>query len=218
MGIVPQALFNFLMLLGWNPGGDRELITRDEAAPLFDLGDVNKAPAVFDPEKLLWMNGMYIREMPAEALCDAVRPYLERDLGRSVDRERLLRIMPLVRERIKVLSEITAMADFFFMDGHLDYETETLLGKRYAGQGQAAREALTRVVEAIADLEPWTHEALEGVIRPLAEQLGVKAGDLFGLIRVAVTGKTATPPLFETIEVLGRQITLQRLRVAIERL
>jgi len=217
-GYLPDAVVNFMALLGWSLDDHTEIIDRQTLIRAFDLDRVLPNPAVFNAEKLLWMNGVYIREMPADALCDAVRPYLERDLGRSVDRERLLRIIPLVRERIKVLSEITAMADFFFMDGHLDYDTELLLGKKYAGQPHAASEALSRVVEAIDDLEPWTHEALEGAIRPLAEEMGVKAGDLFGLIRVAVTGKTATPPLFETMEVLGRQTTLQRLRVAIERL
>ncbi len=102
--------------------------------------------------------------------------------------------VPLIRERIKVLSDITAMADFFFIDGHLDYDTDTLLGKAYAGRREAAEDALSRVIAAVDDLEPWTHEAIEGAIRPLAEELGVKPGDLFGLVRVAVTGKTATPP------------------------
>ena len=117
-----------------------------------------------------------------------------------------------------MLSEITAIADFFFMDGHLEYDTETLLGKKYAGQPHAAADALSRVISAVHNLELWTHQAIESAVRPLAEELGMKAGDLFGLIRVAVTGKTATPPLFETMEVLGSQTTLQRLRVAIEKL
>jgi len=164
------------------------------------------------------MNGMYIREMPVDALTDAVRPYLERNLGHAVDREKLSRIVPLVQERIKVLSEITAMADFFFSEGELDYSLDTLLGKKYAGQPAQAAGALERVVAAVDGLDPWTHEALEAAVRPLAEDLGVKAGDLFGLVRVAVTGKTATPPLFETMEILGRANTLQRLRLAVTRL
>ncbi|HET9476352.1 MAG TPA: glutamate--tRNA ligase [Dehalococcoidia bacterium] len=217
-GYLPDAVINFMALLGWSLDDHTEIIDRETLIRHFDLDRVLPNPAVFNAEKLVWMNGMYIREMSADALCDAARPYLERDLGRTVDRDLLLRIIPLVQERIKVLSDITAMADFFFTGGHLEYDTETLLGKKYAGQQHAANQALSRVIAAIDEVEPWTHEALEAAVRPLAEELGVKAGELFGLVRVAVTGKTATPPLFETMEILGRQTTLQRLRVAIERL
>jgi glutamyl-tRNA synthetase len=217
-GYLPDAVINFMALLGWSLDDHTEIISREMLVKHFDLDRVLTNPAVFNAEKLLWMNGMYMREMPAAAFVDAVLPYLERDLGHRVDRAILTRIVPLVQERIKVLSEITAMTDFFFLNGHLDYDTETLLGKKYAGQQHQATDALSRVVAAVEDVDPWTHEGLEAAVRPLAEALGVKAGDLFGLVRVAVTGKTATPPLFETMEVLGRQITLQRLRVAIERL
>jgi glutamyl-tRNA synthetase len=217
-GYLPDAVVNFMALLGWSLDDRTEIISRETLVKHFDLDRVLPNPAVFNAEKLLWMNGMYIREMGQQDLADAVRPYLERDLGRPVDHETLARIVPLVQERIKALGEITAMADFFFADGHLDYDTETLLGKKYAGQGHAASEALSRVISAVDEIEPWKHETLEAAIRPLTETLGVQARDLFGLIRVAVTGKAATPPLFETMEILGRQITLQRLRVAIERL
>ena len=156
--------------------------------------------------------------MPVDALADAVLPYLERALGRPVDRAKLARIVPLIQERIKVLSEITAMADFFFTEGDLDYELDALLGKKYAGQPREAADALGRVVAAIEGLDQWAHEPLEAAIRPLADILGVKAGDLFGLVRVAVTGKTATPPLFETMEILGREVTVARLTTALSRL
>jgi len=217
-GYLPDAVVNFMALLGWSLDDHTEIIDRKTLVKHFDLDRVLPNPAVFNADKLLWMNGMYIREMKPEALANAAAGFLERDLGRAVDRELLQRIIPLVQERIKVLSEITAMADFFFMDGHLEYDTETLLGKKYAGQPHEAADALSRVIGAVHNLEPWTHEAIEGAVRPLAEELGVKAGELFGLIRVAVTGKTATPPLFETMAVLGGQTTLQRLRVAIEKL
>lgn len=217
-GYLPNAVVNFMALLGWSLDDHTEIIDRETLIEHFDLDRVLPNPAVFNADKLLWMNGMYIREMEPEALANAAAGFLQRDLGRAVDRERLRRIIPLVQERIKVLSEVTAMADFFFEDGHLEYDTETLLGKKYAGQPHEAADTLSRVINAVQNLEPWTHESIEGAVRPLAEELGVKAGDLFGLIRVAVTGKTATPPLFETMEVLGGQTTLQRLRVAIEKL
>jgi glutamyl-tRNA synthetase len=164
------------------------------------------------------MNGMYIREMPDEELADAVLPFLERSLDHPADRGLLLRIVPLIKERIKLLSEIGEMADFFFTDGDLDYGVETLLGKKYAGAPAAAKDALERVIGAAEGADEWTHDALEAAIRPLAEELSVKAGDLFGLVRVAITGRTAAPPLFETMEVLGREKTLGRLATAAGRL
>jgi glutamyl-tRNA synthetase len=110
------------------------------------------------------------------------------------------------------------MADFFFSDGRLDYGLDTLLGKKYGDDTAAARHALQQALSAAEAAETWSHEALEASIRPLAGELGVKAGELFGLVRVAVTGKTAAPPLFETMEVLGREKTLERMRYAVEQL
>ena len=118
-----------------------------------------------------------------------------------------------------LLSEIVDMADFFFTDREREEDdSAALLGKRYAGDPAAAAEALAAVIDRIEGVEPWEHDAMEAAIRPMAEELEVKAGDLFGLIRVAVTGKTAAPPLFETLEVLGRQRTIDRLRAAKDRL
>jgi glutamyl-tRNA synthetase len=110
------------------------------------------------------------------------------------------------------------MGGFFFIDGELEYETDTLLGKHYAGEPAAASSAIDSTITRVEDLDPWSHGSLEAALRALSEELGVKAGDLFGVIRVAVTGKTAAPPLFETLEVLGRRRTLERLRTASKRL
>ncbi len=217
-GYLPDALVNFLALLGWSLDDKTDIIPRQQLIENFSLERLIPNPAVFNAEKLLWMNGVYIREMPDEKLADEVLPFLERHLGRPADRGLLLRVVPIVKERIKLLSEIVEMADFFFDDGDLRYDTETLLGKKYAGDTDAAKAALERVIAAAETVREWTHEALEAAIRPVAEELGVKAGDLFGLIRVAVTGKTATPPLFETMEVLGREKTLERLQTALDRL
>jgi len=217
-GYLPDAVVNFLALLGWSLDDHTEIIDRETLVKHFDLDRVLANPAVFNAEKLLWMNGVYIREMDDKTLADAVRPFLERRLGRPVDRDLLSRIVPLVKERIRLLSEIVGMADFFFTEGELDYDIDTLLGKRYAGDPAGAAEALDAVLRAIDGLERWDHETIESAIRPLAQDIGVKAGDLFGPIRVAVTGKTATPPLFETMEVLGPERTRDRLRSAIERL
>lgn len=216
LGYLPDAVVNFLALLGWSLDDHTEVIDRQTLIQHFDLDRVLPNPAVFNADKLEWLNGMYIRQMPAPELAEAVRPFLEQTVGRPVNLDVLTRIVPLVQERIKTLSEIGGIADFFFVD--VSYELDTLLGKKYAGEPRRAAEALQHVLSAVEPIEPWAHEALEAAIRPLAEEMGVKAGDLFGLVRVAVTGRPATPPLFETMEVLGREKSLERLRAALDRL
>ncbi|MDO8614073.1 MAG: glutamate--tRNA ligase, partial [Dehalococcoidia bacterium] len=217
-GFLPEALFNFLALLGWSLDDRTEIIDRDTFVRQFSLDRVLANPAVFNFEKLTWMNGVYIRALTDEELAERTAPYLERALARPVDRDLLTRIAPLIRERIKLLSDAVEMADFFFLEGELDYATETLLGKQFAADAPGAAAALQAVVERVEGSEPWQHEALEAAIRPLAEELSLKAGDLFGLIRVAVSGKTVSPPLFETMAVLGRERTLERLASAVRRL
>ena len=217
-GFLPEALSNFLGLLGWSLDDHTEIIDRDTFVKHFDLDRVLANPAVFNIEKLTWMNGVYIRDLPTDELVERTQPFLEKQLGKRVDTDHLRRIIPLVRERMKLLAEISDMADFFFVEGELDYDVATLLGKKFADQPAEAAEALGLVIEGVEPLQEWEHDALEASIRPLAEDMGVKAGDLFGLVRVAVTGKTATPPLFETMELLGRDLALARLRAALRRL
>lgn len=217
-GYLPDAVVNFLALLGWSLDDHTEIMNRETLIKHFDLDRVLPNPAVFNPDKLLWFNGMYIREMATEDLAKAVLPWLEDALGSKVDHGLLTRIVPIVQERIRLLSEIVDIADFFFTDGPLAYEVEALLGKKFAGEPAKAASSLEAVIATAEGLAEWTHEALEAAIRPLAETLGMKAGDLFGLIRVAVTGKPATPPLFETMEILGRETTMGRLGAALAKL
>jgi glutamyl-tRNA synthetase len=217
-GYLPDALVNFLALLGWSLDDHTEIMSRQTLLENFSVERLIPNPAVFNAEKLLWMNGVYIRELPDDELAAAVLPFLERHLGHPADRGLLDRVIPIVKERIKLLSDIVEMADFFFTDGALGYDAETLLGKKYAGDPAAAKTSLERVIAGAETVDPWNHETLEAAIRPLAEDLGVKAGDLFGLIRVAVTGKTAAPPLFETMDVLGRERTVERLLSATGRI
>ncbi|MCH8815393.1 MAG: glutamate--tRNA ligase [Chloroflexi bacterium] len=217
-GYLPDALINFLGLLGWSLDDRTEIISREEFVSHFDLSRALTNPAVFNAEKLDWMNGVYIRAMNPEEFAEAARPFLERAVGRTVDMGRLMPIMPLLQERVKLLSEIGDMADFFFVEGALEYTVESLLGKKFAEQPDAAAVALTRVAERVESVADWKHEALEAAIRPLAEELEMKAGPLFGLVRVAVTGRSAAPPLFETMAVLGREIVVERLNDALKRL
>jgi len=221
-GFLPHALFNFLGLLGWSLDDKTELISRQDFVRHFGLERIVKNPAIFNMEKLTWMNGVYIRELGLDELTDHLLPFLEEhlpaDIARPIDRLYLQRIVPLVQERIKRLDEAAELTDFFFREGELTYPIEQLLGKRFADQPQQAAEALTVARERIAALDRWDGEALEGAIRPLAEELGLKTGELFGAIRVAVTGRTAAPPLFQTMAVLGRERCLERTGAAIARL
>jgi glutamyl-tRNA synthetase len=216
-GILPEALFNFLGLLGWSLDDRTEIIDRETFVEKFSLERVLANPAVFNFEKLEWMNGVYIREkLSDEDLAKRVAPLIEESAGGAVDRKLLLRIVPLIRERIKLLTDAPEMADFFFREGDLEYATSDLLGKKL--DEASALRALEAVLAAVRAVEPWEHGALEGAIRPLAEELGLKTGDLFGAVRVAVTGRTAAPPLFETMELLGRERCLERLEAARGRL
>jgi glutamyl-tRNA synthetase len=216
-GYLPDAIVNFLALLGWSLDDKTDVFDRETLIKAFDVDRLLPNPAVFNEEKLVWMNGVYIRQMTAPQLAEAVRPYLEKAIG-PIDMALLERIVPLVQERIRVLTEIVEMADFFFTEGPLEYDATLLLGKKFADQPAEAAHALELVIGVTEATADWTHETLEANVRPLAEQLGVKAGDLFGVVRVAVTGKTATPPLFETMEVLGREKSLARLKDALGRL
>jgi len=217
-GYVPDAVINFLGLLGWSLDDKTEIISRDEFVSHFDLSRALTNPAIFNAEKLDWMNGMYIRAMSPDEFGEAARPFLEEAVGRPVDMDRLLPIMPLLQERVKLLSEIGGMADFFFTEGDLEYEVSTLLGKFFADRPADAAHALNRVAESVDGVANWEHETLEAAIRPIAEELGLKAGQLFGLVRVAVTGKSAAPPLFETMAVLGHDVVGERLQFALTKL
>jgi glutamyl-tRNA synthetase len=217
-GYLPEALFNFLALVGWSLDDKTEVMSKEELVANFTLDRIVKNPAVFNVEKLTWMNGVYIREMPADRLVATFADWLDGGLppavGRPVDRALVARIAPLIRERVKLLSEVSPYCEFFFVDD-LDYPAADLLGKRFADDTAGARAALEAVVADVESMGDWTHDALEVAMRARAERMGVKAGDLFSLIRVAVTGKKVTPPLFESMEILGRDRCVARLRAAI---
>jgi len=220
-GYLPEALINFLALLGWSLDDRTEILSLDQLVEHFTLDRVVKNPAIFNAEKLTWMNGVYIREMPEPELTELFASSLDRGLPasvpRPVDRALVRGIAPLIRERIKLLSEVVDYCDFFFID-ELSYAEDDLLGKAFAGKREAARDALGAAVAAVEPLAAWEHEALEAALRALAAALALKAGDLFSLVRVAVTGRRVTPPLFESMELLGRDRCLGRMRFAGARL
>ncbi|MGN6186379.1 MAG: glutamate--tRNA ligase [Thermoanaerobaculia bacterium] len=211
MGIVPQALFNFLLLLGWNPGDDREIVTSDEAKQLFDLSDVNKAPAVFDPEKLLWMNGQYLMRMSADEIYPHLLPFLG-DRARSLDELRAA--IELSKGRGRTLAEIATQLEPYLIDDDAIVYDEDAAKKHLKGEDLASR--LSELHETLASVEPFDVTTSEQALRTLAESKGVSAAKLIHPLRLALTGRGASPPIFDVAVVLGKEKSLRRLQRLID--
>ena len=216
-GYLPEALFNFLALLGWALDDKTELFTRDELVTSFSLDRVGKTAAVFDKMKLDWMNGVYIRALPADEFARRALPFLERDLPESVlrplDVSYVARVTALLQERTKVLSELGELGAFFF-DDVAQYPATQLIQKGM--DERTTQDVLRTVLTALEPLETWNADALEALIRPICDHVQMSPKQVFGVLRVAVTGRTAAPPLFDTMEVLGRSRCLARLHQAYE--
>ncbi len=220
-GFLEHAFVNFLCLLGWSPKDNREQMTREELVAAFSFEGINKSNAVvnfreddpFDP-KAVWLNAEHIRALPVEDLANRILPFL-RAAGLNADPEKTLRVTPLIRERIKLLRDAAAVADFFFLEELPPYDPAELIPQK--GDAAMALTVLMRAREALAAAE-FTHEGLEKALRGEAERLRVKAGQMFQPVRVAVCGRKNAPPLFETLEVLGRETCLHRIDRAIEKL
>jgi glutamyl-tRNA synthetase len=220
-GFLPHAFVNFLCLLGWSPKDDRELMTRQELIDAFSLEGINRPNAMvhfteedpFDP-KALWLNAETIRAMPVEELADCLMPVVC-GAGFHVAPGKMLRIAPLIRERIKLLRDALTVADFFLVDELAPYETAELIPQK--GDAAMALAALERARQVLAAAE-FTHQGLEQALRGAASAMGIKTGQMFQPIRVAVCGRKNAPPLFETLEVLGRETCLERIDQAIKKL
>lgn len=215
-GYLPETMINFLVLLGWALDDKTEIFSRQELIENFTLERVSKTAAVFNIEKLDWMNGLYIRNLSPEDFLRRSLPFLEKSLPPQVKRplstDYLKQIMPLIQERAKTLAEVPELVDFFFVD-ELDYDAGLLIGKGMSRQ--SAGQALETSLERLGKLEAFDTESLEELLRPLAVELGLKTGQLFGTLRVATTGRTAAPPLFQTMAVLGRELCLGRIEKAL---
>jgi glutamyl-tRNA synthetase len=213
MGILPAALFNFLLLLGWAPGNDREILTRDEAAKMFDLADVNKAPAVFDQEKLLWMNGQYMMRASADELYPHLRPFLG-DNAPSLDAIR--NVIELNKSRARTLKDLAAvMQPYLASDDAITYE-EDAVRKHLKGDDLALR--LSDLLEALSRTEPFDVNTSEQALRALAESRGLSAAKYIHPLRVALLGVAASPPIFDVAVTLGKERSMRRLRRLIDRL
>ena len=219
-GFIREALVNYLALLGWATGTEEEVLSIDEIVERFELTDVHKGGAVFDRERLEWLNGQWIRRLEPDDLIDRLRPFVEAELAAGridwmPDDEEVRALLPVITERLPTLGAIGELVGFLWVDD-LTYDTALLVPKRW--DVATTREGLAAARATIADTGDVSYEAdeLEPPLRALAEARGWKAGDLFMAIRVAVTGRTATPPLFDTLVALGHERTLERLDRAIE--
>ena len=222
-GYLPEALLNFLALLGWSKDETTTIMSCGEITEAFDLDGLGLASAMFDIERLREMNARYIRDLAPADFLRRGKPYLEARIGYSIDDEsldRLLPIAPAIQERVKLLPEFADYTDFFFTEGPLDYANADLMGRGYKNKPWAALESVEASLKTLRTLsEPdWTTEQLEVTLRDLATARGEKPGAVFTPIRVATTGKRIAPPLFDTLETLGQELTVERLNAAAERL
>jgi glutamyl-tRNA synthetase len=217
MGIAPEAFRNFLSLLGWSAGGvkdadgkEREVFAQQELTDRFTLEGISKSNAVFDNDKLAWFNAEYIRALPVEQLSHSIAPFFEQ-AGINASPEKLLAVTPLIRERIKFLSDAVTAADFFFVKELAPYDPADLIPQK--GDAALALRVLQHTREVLVTVS-FDTDSLEQALRAVAAQLGLKAGQAFQPIRVAVCGRKNTPPLFESMAVLGREVCLERIRQA----
>lgn len=216
-GYLPEALLNYLALLGWSPGGEEEFLPLEEMINRFSLERVSKNPAIYDQKKITWMNGHYLAQADLDRVTRLCLPYFQK-MGlispEPSERElaRVREVVGLVRDRVKTLQEVAEASIYFFRD---DFEYDPKgVAKHFQHPGRA--ELLSSVRERLATLEDFSVEAVEAACRRLAEELGIKAAEIIHPMRLALTGRTMGPGLFEIAATLGKQATLSRLERAVK--
>jgi glutamyl-tRNA synthetase len=223
-GYIREAIVNHLALLGWSSGSDEEVFSLDDLVARFDLGRVQPSGAIFDRARLDWLNGQWIRRLPSEELIERALPFLAEAVAAQAARgartraptaDDLASLLPLVVERLPRLDAIGPLLDFVFVDD-LQVDPALLVPKRWDSATTTVALAEATEVIAAGGAVSFEAEELEPPLRTLCERRGWKVGDLFMTIRVAITGRTATPPLFDTMVAIGYERTLARLRSAIE--
>jgi glutamyl-tRNA synthetase len=213
-GYLPQAVVNYLCLLGWSPKHNQEILPLDEIIARFDLPQIKRHNAKFGLEKLFWMQGQYMLRLPSEQYFALGKSWLQKSavIGPDVDDQYLRAVLELVREKIKLLSELPAWTSFFFTED-FPYEAEAV-AKTLKQPGAA--DHLQRLRAKFATVEPFDHDSLEAALKTLAAELGVKTGALIHPCRVAVSGRTVGASLFHMLAVLGRSRVLARLDRALK--
>ncbi len=214
MGYLPEAVVNWIALMGWSYDDHTEFFTMEDLIEKFSLERLNPAPAAINFSKLDHFNGLHIRRLHPDDLAARTQPYFEA-AGYQVSAEKLQAIAPLLQERIVTLEDAPQMGGFFFEE---EVAPDLQALESGALSPDAAAQAARRAYQILADLPEISRESAEEKMRALAEALGIKAGELFRILRIAVTGRTVSPPLFETMAVIGKEKVLQRIQIAIEML
>ncbi|MBZ5637501.1 MAG: glutamate--tRNA ligase [Acidobacteriia bacterium] len=212
-GYYPETLVNFVALLGWNPGYDRDFFTLPDLVDEFTLERVNKSGAIFDLEKLRWLNAEYLRRRSPGELVGELKPLLDARGVAGFDDAYLLRVVDLMRERITFVREILEKAGWFFVDP-AGYEPETVAKRWRPG----SRDLLAKLLASVEAVAPFDAASLEAVVKTFAEREGVKVSDLVHPLRLACTGVGAGPGLYALMETLGREVCVRRIRTALEAL
>ena len=205
-GYTPEAVLNYLCLLGWSPKDNREMLPLEEIRDLFELESINRRNAIFDLDKCFWLNGQYILQMSLERFCELSIPFVEKAGITYGSREALLRALAIVKTKVKHLSDVPAWIGFLFTEDYPFEEASLEKALRKPG----ALERLKSLGEALTGLADWSHAAIESKLKETATALGVKAGDLVHPARVAVSGKSVGPGLYEMLEILGKERVLAR--------
>ncbi|MDP3724070.1 MAG: glutamate--tRNA ligase [bacterium] len=205
-GYLPEVVVNYLSTLGWMHPNEEKLLTLDELAAAFTLEGIKKSPAVFDQRKMDWMNGLAIRQLTDEKLLIALDPFLDSGWDRHV----VKKLIPLAKERMTTLKDFSVLCDFFFTNNI--QKNESIMNQKIAVD--KAQTFIRRYTSILASLTQWTHEELEQTTRKFAADHQLKPADFFMLLRIAFSGKTITPPLFESMVILGKDIVIQRLSEA----
>jgi len=211
-GYLPEAMFNFLALVGWSYDDKTDILTREQIIRRFDLDHISKSPAKFSYDKLDWMNGVYIRQLSVDDLATRLQPFLD-EAGLHADADTVRRITPLIQERMVTLSDAADLVGFLFA-AELRYDPHMLVQKGM--KAEQARQALAESQRILSGAPSFDEATLEPLLRAKADALGLKARQFFGTLRVAVTGREVSPPLFGTLAVLGREKVLDRLARAQE--
>jgi len=217
MGYLPDAMFNYLARLGWGHG-DQEIFTREELFKFFTLKKVVKTSAVFDAKKLDWVNGQHIRKLSHDCLFELTKPFLDeqypwmKDLKDLKEINRIKKIIICLQDRMERLTQIVELSDFFFVD-EVKYDKESV--EEYLKTADA-KNILCKLKERLEALEPFEKSKIEEVFRTLAKDLNVKAGEVIHPARVALTGRSDSPPMFDVVELLGKENTIGRLGKTIE--
>jgi glutamyl-tRNA synthetase len=212
LGYLPEAVVNWIALMGWSYDDHTEFFTMPDLIEKFSLDRLNPSPAAINFSKLDHFNGLHIRSLAPADLAQRLKPFFER-AGYTVEVDKLNRIAPIIQERITTLDEAVGIAGFFFEE-EAQPDPQELVGKNMDAASSA--EAARRAYAVLAELPEISPESAEGPMRQLADELGLKAGQLFGILRIAVTGQRVSPPLFETMAIVGKEQVLQRLEKAIE--